>query len=113
MRKVLPKVKKIINKSIEEAKLYNDCEIRIEHIITALINDYNNEAIKFLLELGIDIDDFHKNIEEGLLKKISKSKKSKLKTLPMGEYTKKIIKDSEKECDKLGDSYLDTPHIML
>jgi len=113
MRKVLPKVKKIINKSIEEAKLYNDCEIRIEHIITALINDYNNEAIKFLLELGIDIDDFHKNIEEGLLKKISKSKKSKLKTLPMGEYTKKIIKDSEKECDKLGDSYLDTPHIIL
>ena len=47
MRKVLPKVKKIINKSIEEAKLYNDNEIKIEHIVIALINDYNNEAIKF------------------------------------------------------------------
>ena len=47
MRKVLPKVKKIINKSIEEAKLYNDSEIKIEHIITALINDYNNDAIMF------------------------------------------------------------------
>jgi len=64
MRKVLPKVKKIINKSIEEAKLYNDCEIKIEHIIIALINDFNNEAIKFLLELGIDIDDLHKKLEK-------------------------------------------------
>ena len=31
----------------------------------------------------------------------------------MNSYTKKIIKESEKECDKLGDEYLDTPHIML
>jgi len=69
MRKVLPKVKKIINKSIDEAKLYNDCEIKIEHIIIALINDFNNESIKFLLEMGIDIDDLHRKLEKGIVKR--------------------------------------------
>ena len=40
MRKVQPKVKKIINKSIEEARLYNQDEISIEHVTIAMINDY-------------------------------------------------------------------------
>ena len=53
MKKVQPKVKKIINKSIEEAKLYGDMEINIEHIVIALINDYDNDAIKYLIELGV------------------------------------------------------------
>jgi len=113
MRKVLPKVKKIINKSIEEAKLYNDTEIKIEHVITALINDYNNEAIRYLLELGIDIDDFHRTVEHHLIKKTEIEGVSPTKILPMNSYTKKIIKESEKECDNLGDEYLDTPHILL
>ena len=32
MKKVQPKVKKIINRSIEEAKLYGDMEINIEDL---------------------------------------------------------------------------------
>ena len=55
MRKVQPKVKKIINKSIEEARLYNQGEITIEHITIAMINDYENDAIKYLVELGVDV----------------------------------------------------------
>ena len=39
MKKVYPKVKKIINKSIDEAKSHNDDKVRIEHIMSALIND--------------------------------------------------------------------------
>ena len=89
MRKVLPKVKKIINKSIEEAKLYNDSEIKIEHIVTALINDYNNEAIRYLLELGIDIDDFHRTVENHLVKKTEIKGAPSSKILPMNSYTKK------------------------
>lgn len=64
MKKVQPIVKKIINRSIDEAKLYNETEIKIEHIVIALINNYNNIAIKYLINLGIDIDDLHKNIEK-------------------------------------------------
>ena len=112
MKKVQPKVKKIINKSIEEAKLYNDDEIKVEHLITALINDYDNEAIKFLIELEIDVDDLHKKIENYLVK-TKKSDNFTNSLVPMSEYTKKIIKDSEVECDKLKEDYLDTTHIML
>jgi ATP-dependent Clp protease ATP-binding subunit ClpC len=113
MRKVLPKVKKIINKSIEEAKLYNDYEIKIEHIIIALINDYNNDGISFLIGLGIDIDDFHKKLEKRIINKRNKKKKLSSKNISMNNYAEKIIKESETECDKLGEIYLNTTHIIL
>ena len=113
MRKVLPKVKKIINRSFEEAKLYNDYEIKIEYIITALINDYNNDGISFLIGLGIDIDDFHKKLEKRIITKTNKNKKTSIKNITMNNYTEKIIKESETECDKSGENYLNTTHIIL
>lgn len=68
MRKVLPKVKKVINMSLKQAKMYGDSEVRIEHIIISLINDYNNNAVKVLNDLGVDVDYLHKKIEISLLK---------------------------------------------
>ena len=68
MKKVLPKVKKVINMSLIQAKMYGDEEIRIEHIVISLINDYNNNAIKILTDLGVDVDVLHKKIEMSLLK---------------------------------------------
>ena len=112
MKKVLPKVKKIINKSIDEAKFYNNDIIKIEHIIIALINDYDNDAIKFLIEIGIDIDDLHKKIEKSLFRN-NKEIKTTLKFLPLDDYAEKIIKSAEDECDKLQETYLDTTHILL
>ena len=113
MKKVLPKVKKIINSSIDEAKFYNDVSIKIEHIVTALINDYDNSAIKILVELDIDIDDLHSKIEKILIKNSVKDNTTNLKFLPLDKNTEKIIKMAEEECDILGETYLDTPHIFL
>ena len=113
MKKVLPKVKKIINQSMEEAKFYNNNFIKIEHIMTALINDYDNDAIKCLVELGMDVDDLHKKIEKSLLKNKKQDKENKLKVLPLENNTEKIIKGAEVECDKLHELYLDTPHLLL
>ena len=39
MKKVLPKVKRIINMSLKQAKFYGDDLVSIEHIIISLIND--------------------------------------------------------------------------
>ena len=66
MKKVLPKVKRIINMSIKQAKYYGDDAVKIEHIIISLINDYNNNAIKTLVEMGVDVDKLHKMIEKKL-----------------------------------------------
>ena len=112
MRKVQPKVKKIINKSIEEARLYNQDEITIEHVTIAMINDYDNDAIKYLVELGVDVDDLHRKLEDEILKQ-EEAIKITTSLIPMSDYTKKLIKEAEVECEKLKESYLGTSHIML
>ena len=113
MKKVQPKVKKIINKSIEEAILYNEIEIKIEHIMIALINDYDNDAIKYLVELKVEVDDLHSKLEQKIMVEDIDKNNVKVSILPMSEYTKKIIKEAEIECDKLKEAYLGTSHIML
>ena len=52
MKKILPIVKKIINMSIKQAKLHEDWEVRVEHLMIAMINDYDNTSIKVLIDMG-------------------------------------------------------------
>jgi ATP-dependent Clp protease ATP-binding subunit ClpC len=115
MKKVLPKVKKIINMSLKQAKYYGDNEVRIEHIIISLINDYNNNAIKTLVGMGVDVDKLHKNIERKLIKEKDDFVVSKIKNkdIPIEKITSLILKNAENECDIMGDTYLDTQHILL
>jgi ATP-dependent Clp protease ATP-binding subunit ClpC len=115
MKKVLPKVKKIINMSLKQAKYYGDNEVRIEHIIISLINDYNNNAIKTLVGMGVDVDKLHKNIERKLIKEKDDFVVSKIKNkdIPIEKITALILKNAENECDIMGDTYLDTQHILL
>ena len=114
MKKILPIVKKILNMSIKQAKLHEDWEVRVEHLMIAMINDYDNTSIKVLIDMGVDVDVLHKKIE----KSISKLKKDGdgydlNDTLPLNNVTENIIKGAEKECDIFKEEYLDTPHILL
>lgn len=113
MKKVLPKVKKVINMSLIQAKMYGDEEIRIEHIVISLINDYNNNAIKILTDLGVDVDILHKKIEMSLLKEKKEQTPTKNKELPLEVTAEKILKGAENECDNMGDDFLDTQHLLL
>ena len=106
-------VKKIINKSIEEARLYNQGEITIEHVTVALINDYDNDAIKYLVELNVDVDELHKKLEDKILNDGEDELEITKSLIPLSEYTKKLIKEAEDECDRLKEPYLGTSHIML
>ena len=113
MKKVLPKVKRIINMSLKQAKFYGDDVVRIEHIVISLINDYNNNAIKTLLKLGVDVDKLHKTIEKKLMTEKDDFTEVKInsKDIPLDDATENILKGAEKECDGLNDNYLDTQHI--
>lgn len=115
MKKVLPKVKRIINMSLKQAKFYGDDLVSIEHIIISLINDYNNNAIKTLLKLGVDVDKLHKKIEKKLMSEKEGYGNIKIndKNIPIDDVTENILKGAEKECDNLNDKYLDTQHILL
>ena len=115
MRNVLPKVKRIINMSLKQAKYYGDDVVRIEHIVISLINDYNNNAIKTLLKMGVDVDKLHKKIEKKLMleKDDFVEVKTNSKDIPLDDVTENILKGAEKECDDLKNKYLDTQHILL
>jgi ATP-dependent Clp protease ATP-binding subunit ClpC len=115
MKKVLPKVKRIINMSLKQAKFYGDSEVRIEHIIISLINDYNNNAIKTLVKMGVDVDKLHKQIERTLIieKDDFQNVKINSKEMSLDNVAENILKGAEKECDNLNDEYLDTQHIIL
>jgi len=115
MKKVVPKVKRILNMSLKQAKLYEDWEVKIEHIMIALINDYNNNAVKILEEMDIDIDMLHKKIEKSLVKNKKEDDMYDIHddTIPLNSTSQNIIKGAEKECDILKEDYLDTQHILL
>ena len=116
MKKVVPKVKRILSMSLKQAKLYEDWEVKIEHIMIALINDYNNNAIRILEDMGIDVDILHKKIEKSLVKNKKNEEIYEFTndaTPPLNSITQNIIKGAEKECDNLKEEYLDTQHILL
>tara|TARA_R110000803_G_scaffold5996_2_gene19682 strand:+ start:5128 stop:7593 length:2466 start_codon:yes stop_codon:yes gene_type:complete len=114
MKKILPKVRKIINMSIKQAKIYNDYEVKIEYIIMSLINDYNNSAIKILNSLGVNIDKLYHKIEKQMVKnKLEKKFHFNENEIDLELTTKKIIRKAEIECDGLNEDFLDTHHILL
>jgi len=114
MKKILPKVRKIINMSIKQAKIHNDYEVKIEYIIMSLINDYNNSAIKIINSLGVNIDKLYHKIEKEMVKnKLEKKFHFNENELDLELTTKKIIRKAEIECDSLNEDFLDTHHIVL
>src|SRR5210317_1229837 len=105
MKKVLPKVKRIINMSIKQAKFYGDYEVRIEHIIISLINDYNNNAIKTLVKMGVDVDKLHKSIEKSLLRgEDYDNVKITNKDFPIDKTTENILKSAKISYKKYKDN---------
>ncbi len=114
MKKVLPKVRKIINMSIKQTKIYDDYELKIDYIILSIINDYNNSAIRILLNMDIDIDKLYKEIENNIMSNKSKVNIDFNEEEPDIEYvTRDILKKAEIECDDLNEDFLDTHHILL
>jgi ATP-dependent Clp protease ATP-binding subunit ClpC len=121
MKKVYPKVKKIINKSLEEAK-NRGLEaknrgfesVKLEHLVISMINDDNNEGTKILKKLDIDLDKLHTLIELKIgINEDEEPSKIKVKNISLDSETEEIIKKAGEECEKLGDDYINTHHIIL
>jgi ATP-dependent Clp protease ATP-binding subunit ClpC len=114
MKKVYPKVKKIINKSLEEAKNRGFESVKLEHLVISMINDDNNEGTKILKKLDIDLDKLHTLIELKIgINEDEEPNKIKVKNISLDSETEEIIKKAGEECEKLGDNYINTHHIIL
>jgi ATP-dependent Clp protease ATP-binding subunit ClpC len=114
-REILPKVKLIINQASKEAKSFDDIKIKPEHIVLSMISHDDNECIKILKSLKVDMGDLHDKISDYLRKndltpRISQYGRNKL---PLSDETKIIFKNVDSECEKLNDDAIDTHHLML
>jgi ATP-dependent Clp protease ATP-binding subunit ClpC len=114
MKKVYPKVKKIINKSIEEAKNRGFEVVKLEHLVISMINDDNNEGTKYLKKLDIDLDKLHTLIELKIgIGEDEEPNQIKVKNISLDKETEEIMQSAEEECNKIGEDFINTHHIVL
>ena len=100
---------------MKEAKSFDDVKVRPEHIVMSILLDDDNECVKILKKLNVNTIDLYDKISEylrlnDLTPRVINSTKTKL---PFSDETKSVIKDLDKECEKMNDNMIDTTHILL
>lgn len=100
---------------MKEAKSFDDVKVRPEHIVMSILLDDDNECVKILKKLNVNTIDLYDKISEylrlnDLTPRVINSTRTKL---PFSDETKSVIKDLDKECEKMNDNMIDTTHILL
>jgi ATP-dependent Clp protease ATP-binding subunit ClpC len=114
-KEIVPNVKKIINKSQEEAKNYDDKFVRPEHILLSMITHSNNKAVDVLMDMGVDVNDLYDKIGEHLRNtqlQLTPQTKKRVR-LPFSDETQKVLKKLDDEANKLNDHTINTIHMVL
>lgn len=114
-REILPKVKKIIDLAIKEAKSLEDVNVKPEHIVMSMLIENDNNGVKVLEKLRVDTNELYGRIHD-YLRKIDLTPRMGVKSrniLPFSEESKEMIKSLDKECESLEDNMIDTTHILL
>lgn len=112
MKKFSPKVKEVLKKSFKESVRLGANNIKPEHILLAIFNDANNDAVDVLLSMGSDVEDLSSKLE-GFLRLKENNPNLKPKLLPLSESSKNILNIAGLESDKFGDEHVGTEHILL
>ena len=112
MKPLGDKIKLILKESFKEALRLGDLEINPEHIVLALLNDYENNVVEVLLSMDFDIEELSSKLES-YLRIVIKSPKIEKKILPLSKSSKTAINISEMESDKIKDGYFGEEHLML
>ena len=97
------------------AKEMDDVNVRPEHITLSIIKDNDNKCIDILETLGVDINILYDLVYDHLNKsdltpRLVNAKKLKR---PFCKTTKLIFNSVDEECDGIGDTMIDTTHLML
>jgi len=114
-RKIDQTVKMVMNQAIQEAKDHDDNKIKPEHVIMSMMIHNDNDCVEALVSMGIDTFDLYDKVsnftrENDLTPRVGRVGR---KTLPFSDEMKLIIKNLDKQCEKLNDKLIDTTHLML
>jgi ATP-dependent Clp protease ATP-binding subunit ClpC len=110
-----PKVRKLMNDAINEAKEYDDSQFRPEHILLSIILDSKNNVIKILRELNINIDSIFEELTEYLKNNILNVRRPLITNINLvpSDSTKYIVNQMNNERLLLGDGTINECHLML
>jgi ATP-dependent Clp protease ATP-binding subunit ClpC len=114
-REIVKKVKIIMNLAQQEGKDNGDRELKLEHIVLAILNEDTNKSNLILKYMGIDTLSLYDLVSEHLRHSqlnVNLNTNKKLR-LPHDINSAKIMKELDVESEHMGDMYIDTTHIML
>jgi ATP-dependent Clp protease ATP-binding subunit ClpC len=104
------RAQRIIFNAQEEGRVFNADEILPEHIIIALLKDGAGLACKTLVFLRIDLLDFRRSIENGLIR-IGGT--MLLGELPLSKRAKTMLEAASDEARVMGSDHIGTEHVLL
>jgi len=94
----------------EEARRFNSEQLLPEHIIIAMLKDWEGTACKALMFLRIDLTEFRRNIENSLPNVSSLMLQG---DAPPSERTKKLLETASEEARAMRNDYLGTEHLLF
>ena len=112
MKSLNKKVRLVLKNSFRESNRLGGHKIEPEHLLLAILDDGDNEAIEVLLNMGSDIEDLLAKIEGYIRLKIRNPMVGN-KLLTFSESSKIILNSAELESDKLGDKDVNCIHLLL
>ena len=97
---------KVLVSAEEEARRLGSGAINPEHILLGIIQE-GNVGVKLLSDLGIDINDLKKEIEQKAIPSPLEGERS------VSPEVKQILEWAREEANSLGDNYVGSEHILL
>jgi ATP-dependent Clp protease ATP-binding subunit ClpC len=105
------KVKDVITYSKEEALRLGHEYIGVEHLLLGIIREGNGLAVKILSNIGVDLKELRKIIEDS--GKTSNGSTSQLSNIPLVKQAEKVLKITYLEAKVLKNNVIGTEHLLL
>ena len=105
-------MKQIMTSAKEEAKRLGNAKVNPEHLFLGILKLRSGKAIDILMSLGLDFHDAKSKIEERLENKRYQAT-GPVADLEFSLPTSSILKRVENEAWEVGDSEVDSEHVML
>lgn len=115
-KEVTKKVKSIFDLAFKEIEAYDDNQLRVEHVLLAILIDNDNEAVDNLKLLNVDLEVLYSKLTEHLMTsdfrpRVGLTRRSSI--YPPSSELKKILILVDHEADSLNDNKINVNHIML
>jgi ATP-dependent Clp protease ATP-binding subunit ClpC len=101
--------------SAKEAKIFDDVNIKPTHVLLAILADNDNECVNILKSMGVDIPELYDLVSDQVRKHDLTPRVGNVgkRHLPFSKEIEELVRLTDPECEKLNDTAIDVPHVML